>query len=1478
MNAHASARDKGAGKPTTSIVLNWPLIICTVLALVAIGIGAWLWHGMRMKDLAGGAIDHGRALESNAAEVMERVTDLMTDARTLESEAADLEAAGQLEQALNRRDEAGNLYQRARELSQEAAQHRATASQYFLRYFKLRPLDPKGPIALAEVAETTGNLPAAVEWYATAIRANQRGDRDWPLEEEVRLRRAALLLEWAQAYQLEARRTDNIAFRDSAMARFRQAKQDVATVFENGVSDPRLRSKARRLHALAVFGRCELESEGATGLRVDDQQQGILEEGFEANPADGDLALALARVYHADRPADADQVMRRAVEVAERRLVDESDEEARRMAARARLARFRYRDLFDLSGAETDLRRALELDPESGTAHMRAGWQAVRRAESLATRSPGHLMERREELAKARKHFDTARDLKPGNAMAYLGLGHVQRRLGDAEEALRVYRMGLEQVDQASCELNFAFLDLGLEHGLLTAQEVEQRFESLDAGIAARRPVLSENARRLRESRRDLLQARWRFQTEEYATAIRLLERILVEGGLVGGNGDGAASRRRREFQARLLLARCREALARKSVAGAANGGDPRTEFRMAAEEYEELAVELPHVTKLRQAAGRMFLRAEEPAEAVTQLQLALDTDDTIENRMLLARAQLNQIRAAQPAERNFTNVERNLEILQQRAREERAGTPWAPRLLAAELEGLKTPQASSNVAREAEQEMYRQLEVAYPRSDELRRVLLERYRELEETNAVRRVTASRDIIRALRNQRPHDAQAALRELKEQVDEDTRLWKYYHLGCLLAQADAQPSRRSELLKEASEVDKRISARWPEWAPGRILSGALAQANDDLVSAAALLREAYELAPRDFGVLEQVLRLQLQLGGLEESKQLIQDARERFPATDDLLPLESLVLRSSGKVEAAIELARGDVARRPDDLEPRMRLGELLLEAGREAEAEEVFQEAALVAPGDPRPMIASIELYGGQGKTEEARRMLSRLAENEQWEAWRRASLLARGYQALGDAQEADKQLDKAINMCREVLDHSPSNTSLRLELVKLLLLDDAADRFDLAEEEVRGILENHPESAAAKRSLARVLWLRNQKGDRRNALEIHEQLVRDTDNSSLEDRRRLGAMYESMGEFALAETTFDSMVESALMPTDELFAHVERCLHAGKLGKAKALLARLERMAPWHSRTIRLRARFLHASGRDEAIVELLGEFEEKLSARAGNNARRRADLDRLLGDIYSGVEMHEHAERYFRRLREHSDEAIVPLATCLGAQGKVPEALQLVAEAGESIPSLTRANALARIAASPDMTEADWNRTRPALEEAMETHADRPALLLQIASAYMVRKQVAEAIKVLELVVAAEPDNIAALNNLASLLAEQPGRAAEALRYVDRAIELADRAPTLHDTKGAILLHLERPEEAVALLQRAVAGDAGHPCFRFHLAVAYHRLGQYTKANEQWRRAMEAGLEGKDVVLPPTEREWLVELKSKYAVAGQP
>jgi spermidine synthase len=115
-------------------------------------------------------------------------------------------------------------------------------------------------------------------------------------------------------------------------------------------------------------------------------------------------------------------------------------------------------------------------------------------------------------------------------------------------------------------------------------------------------------------------------------------------------------------------------------------------------------------------------------------------------------------------------------------------------------------------------------------------------------------------------------------------------------------------------------------------------------------------------------------------------------------------------------------------------------------------------------------------------------------------------------------------------------------------------------------------------------------------------------------------------------------------------------------------------------------------------------------------------------------------------------------------------------------------------------------------------------------------------------EEIRSYRALVAAHPDNPAALNGLASRLAEI-GRLDEALPLAERAASLQPADGATLDTYGWILHGLGRDLEALVILNRAAAVLPDHPIVNYHLAEVLHATGDAGAARERLAKALNAG-----------------------------
>jgi predicted O-linked N-acetylglucosamine transferase (SPINDLY family) len=135
-------------------------------------------------------------------------------------------------------------------------------------------------------------------------------------------------------------------------------------------------------------------------------------------------------------------------------------------------------------------------------------------------------------------------------------------------------------------------------------------------------------------------------------------------------------------------------------------------------------------------------------------------------------------------------------------------------------------------------------------------------------------------------------------------------------------------------------------------------------------------------------------------------------------------------------------------------------------------------------------------------------------------------------------------------------------------------------------------------------------------------------------------------------------------------------------------------------------------------------------------------------------------------------------------------------------------------------------------------------QRRADLDAQLAAAAQHYQ-RGQFREAARLAERVLAAEPNNIAALQ-LGGLLALVTGRYDAAIDILGSAIRLNDKAAELHATLAEALQRAGRSEEAIAEYQRALALEPDNAETIYNCANVLLRLGNHAEALSGYDRAL--------------------------------
>lgn len=141
--------------------------------------------------------------------------------------------------------------------------------------------------------------------------------------------------------------------------------------------------------------------------------------------------------------------------------------------------------------------------------------------------------------------------------------------------------------------------------------------------------------------------------------------------------------------------------------------------------------------------------------------------------------------------------------------------------------------------------------------------------------------------------------------------------------------------------------------------------------------------------------------------------------------------------------------------------------------------------------------------------------------------------------------------------------------------------------------------------------------------------------------------------------------------------------------------------------------------------------------------------------------------------------------------------------------------------------------------------LEAWMEEHSEDQQVRSILAGAYQENGKFDKAVEQYKQVVRSQPNDVAALNNLA-WSSHVLGRA-DAIDYAKRAYDLASDNPAVVDTFGWLLVEAGNTNRGLVLLQQAVAKAPHMAEIRYHLGVGLHKAGRKPEAKSELERVLE-------------------------------
>jgi tetratricopeptide (TPR) repeat protein len=632
-----------------------------------------------------------------------------------------------------------------------------------------------------------------------------------------------------------------------------------------------------------------------------------------------------------------------------------------------------------------------------------------------------------------------------------------------------------------------------------------------------------------------------------------------------------------------------------------------------------------------------------------------------------------------------------------------------------------------------------------------------------------------------------------------------------------------------------------------------LSRLLVDTNDPelIQQARGRLEDLLRDSPVNIKALRVLALSDLKLGSLGDAAQHLQEALANAP--QDLVTAVLLAQTKMGQNEfkSAEAVLKKAVDGSPKSGTAAIMLGQFYAGLRRYPEAEREFRRAVSLDPKGGAPLInlgLLLTITGQKQAAEQTFKQLTGFQDPEiasyyalfLFQEGRNADAI-REFQSIMKANPADRQArtrlvtayntvnrrPEAQKVLEEALKKNPKDLDALLQRAEILVAD---GKYDLAETDVNRVLQLSPNSAEVHYVVARLHLARGQqlryRADLVKALQINPYL--------LPARLELSQALISANQGTAALDTLNQAPESQ---RDTLPAVVQR-------NWAYWILRDLAAMRKGIDKGLSL----------DRSAELLIQDGVWKLGS--GNPTGGRAALEealklnpsdvRALGALQASYALQKQDAMAVAKVKEYAAKqpTSAPVQNFLGSVLLVSGDRQLARTAFHAAiaadPTYLKADlGLIQV----DLAERKWDDARKKLTAILSV-GEEPTARFWLGTVEQANGNNELALGHYRKAVEGDPQNPVALNNLAYLVLTTGKNPDEALKYAQKAAEMAPDDPDTNDTLGWVLYNKGSYAMAVRHLEVAAKGRKAVP--KFHLAMAYAKAGDAAKGRATLSEAL--------------------------------
>lgn len=505
---------------------------------------------------------------------------------------------------------------------------------------------------------------------------------------------------------------------------------------------------------------------------------------------------------------------------------------------------------------------------------------------------------------------------------------------------------------------------------------------------------------------------------------------------------------------------------------------------------------------------------------------------------------------------------------------------------------------------------------------------------------------------------------------------------------------------------------------------------------------------------------------------------------------------------------------------PDSATAQANLASALVASGEIGGGFKAFQEALSLEPADKqtaaRAVLGLIEAKAYDKALQLAREFRDNNPES------------ANVYLLLGLAQLANNDSGAASEAFLRVLKLDPGNKSANSALG---IIDLRARKPEEAKKRYEDTLTYHPGDLSSLTNLAAIEFMQENWEQMQSLLE-----------TAIEHNPEAPRPRVMMAKWHLKKNEPDAALQILLPVRD---AHPNDDSLLGLLGEAqfatgdfegaRATLSRLGALGPLNARAHRMLG-FSYAQLGDTANA---ASHMQKVLDKDGGDLKARL----FLTQYQIATKSLANAEANIRILKErtnNSSEALILeglLAEMGGNWQKAEAAYRQVFQAQRNNLNFLR------------LMNAEWQQGKQnlvfqSLVDWLKEFPNDSLTRLELGNRYLSVGKSQDAIRTLEELLNAAPENAVALNNLAWLLKDSSP--AEALQYAEKARAVAPNSPSVLDTAALVLLRNGQLSEAEAAIERALDKQPDNPSFAYHNALVSAASGRSAESARLLERAL--------------------------------